>query len=90
MKMLFVLPVAESGTIHLIKPAGVFVEAGETLGRLVLDDPSLVAKAQPFDGDIGNIEPPAELSESTLGSPPHQQVAYLIGRSHNMLDGCHR
>ena len=49
MKMLFLLNVSEAGTISLTKgSSNIVIEAGEKLGSLVLDDPSLVAKAAPY------------------------------------------
>ena len=75
--MLFALPAAEAGTVNILKPAGVFVEAGEALGKLDLDDPSLVAKAMPYDGDIGNFDPPFEMRDSVAGVPSHIQMQYL-------------
>lgn len=85
MKMLFALPTAEAGYVSLLKPPNVFVEAGEHIARLLLDDPSLVAKAVPFSEPLGDIEPPPEMRESNIAL--HQQVAYLVARTHHMLDG---
>uniref|UniRef100_A0A7S4BXK4 Acetyl-CoA carboxylase n=1 Tax=Chrysotila carterae TaxID=13221 RepID=A0A7S4BXK4_CHRCT len=87
MKMLFALPAPEAGVVSLLKPAGSFVNAGEALGRLALDDPSLVAKAKPFDGDLGNFEAPPEMIEPIPTTPLHEQYKYLVARTHNMLDG---
>jgi len=75
MKMLFALPTAESGTVTLLKPPNVFVEAGEQIARLSLDDPSLVAKAVPFTDPVGDFEPPPEMREANLAL--HQQVMSL-------------
>ena len=44
MKMLFMLTAPEAGVATLIKPANTFVETGEMIARLELDDASLVAK----------------------------------------------
>ncbi|EOD32164.1 acetyl-CoA carboxylase [Emiliania huxleyi CCMP1516] len=85
MKMLFALPAAEAGTITLLKPANVFVEAGEQIAKLELDDPSLVARAVPFNEPLGDLEPPPEMREDNIAV--HQQVAYLIARAHHMLGG---
>jgi len=87
MKMLFALPVAEAGVVNILKPPGIFVEAGEALGKLELDDPSIVAKAKPFDGDIGNFEPPFEMRDSVAGSATHTQMQKLVARCFAMLDG---
>ena len=46
MKMLFMLTAPEAGVATLIKPANTFVETGEMIARLELDDPSLVAKVR--------------------------------------------
>ena len=81
MKMLFALPAAEAGTITLLKPANVFVEAGEQIAKLELDDPSLVARAVPFNEPLGGplaaaaplLESPrAEIASSPAGDlePP--------------------
>ena len=85
MKMLFLLTTSEAGMLHLTKVAGSFVDAGEKLATLTLDDPSLVAKASPFDGDLGDFDPPLELQLEA--GPAHQQLGYLVKRVHNMLDG---
>ena len=86
MKMLFMLTVSEAGTITLAKGTGnVAIDAGEKLGKLELDDPSLVAKAMPFTDELGDFAPPLELrvSEGKL----HDQLAYMNQRVHNILDG---
>jgi len=85
MKMLFALPTAEAGIVSLLKPPNVFVEAGEQIARLKLDDPSLVAKAVPFTEPVGDFEPPPEMRENNIAL--HQQMAYLVARTHHMLDG---
>ena len=72
--MLFLLNVSEAGTISLAKgSANVVVDAGEKLGTLELDDPSLVAKAAPFLSELGDYLPPLELrmGEGKL----HRQLA---------------
>ena len=85
MKMLFLLNTSEAGTISFAKVAGSFVDAGEKLASLVLDDPSLVAKAVPFDDAIEDFAPPPELD--ICAGPLHNQVENLCKRVHNMLDG---
>ena len=54
------------------------------LARLQLDDPNIVAKAAPFEGELGDFEPPMEMGN---GGPPHVQLRYLEARVHHMLDG---
>ena len=44
------------------------------LARLQLDDPNIVAKAAPFEGELGDFEPPMEMGN---GGPPHVQLRYL-------------
>ena len=86
MKMLFMLTVSEAGVITLAKGTGnVAIDAGERLGNLVLDDPTLVAKATPFTAELGDFRPPLEmcLGEGRL----HHQLAFLTQRVHNILDG---
>ena len=86
MKMLFMLTVGESGTISLSKGSGnVAVDAGERLGNLLLDDPTLVAKAAPFSAELGDFTPPLvlRLHEGRL----HHQLAFLEARVHNILNG---
>ena len=68
MKMLFLLNVSEAGTISLAKgSANVVVDAGEKLGSLLLDDPSLVAKASPFVQELGDHYPPYPRTDSNGG-----------------------
>ena len=84
--MLFNLTVGEAGVVSLAKGTGnVAIEAGERLGTLALDDPSLVAKAEPFISELGDFAPPLELRvrEGKL----HMQLQYLTQRVHNVLDG---
>mmetsp|Transcript_32468 Transcript_32468/g.74377 ORF Transcript_32468/g.74377 Transcript_32468/m.74377 type:complete len:2019 (-) Transcript_32468:454-6510(-) len=85
MKMLFLLNTSEAGVISFNKVAGSFVEAGEKLASLMLDDPSLVAKATPFDDAIEDFAPPTELDVHS--GPMHLQMHNLCKRVHNMLDG---
>ena len=86
MKMLFLLNVSEAGTITLAKgSANVVVDAGEKLGSLELDDPSLVAKAAPFVKELGDYLPPLELRVGE--GRYHRQLGFLRQRVHAILDG---
>jgi len=76
MKMLFALPAAEAGTITLLKPANVFVEAGEQIAKLELDDPSLVARAVPFNEPLGG---PLAAAAPLLESPRAEIAASPAG-----------
>ena len=84
MKMLFPLHASEAGHISLAKAPGALINAGEVLARLQLDDPNIVAKAAPFEGELGDFEPPMEMGNA---GPPHVQLRYLEARVHHMLDG---
>ena len=84
MKMLFPLHASEAGHISLAKAPGALINAGEVLARLQLDDPNIVAKAAPYEGELGDFEPPMEMGN---GGPPHVQLRYLEARVHHMLDG---
>lgn len=83
--MLFLLNTSEAGVISFNKVAGSFVDAGEKLATLLLDDPSLVAKATPFADAIEDFAAPPELEVHS--GPMHLQLHNLSRRVHHMLDG---
>ena len=67
---------------YAVKAPGALINAGEVLARLQLDDPNIVAKAAPFEGELGDFEPPMEMGN---GGPPHVQLRYLEARVHHRI-----
>ena len=45
----------ESGVIRLTKSAGSTLQTADILGTLILDDPSRVKQATPFEGDFPDV-----------------------------------
>ena len=87
MKMLFPLHASEAGHITLAKVPGALINAGEVLARLQLDDPNIVAKAAPFQGELGDFEPPIEMGNA---GPPHVQLRYLEARCNSACNPTHQ
>lgn len=67
MKMVMPLVTPVSGCIHYVKCAGTVLEPGMILGRLTLDDPSKVFKAQPY-----TLPFPVVTNKKTNGMKLHQ------------------
>lgn len=55
MKMCIPVLAPENGIIHILKPEGSILQAGDLLGTLELDDPSQVKRAQLYDGGFVSV-----------------------------------
>ena len=59
-----------------------FLQAGELIARLDLDDPSAVRKAEPFHGNFPVLGPPTAIS-----SKVHQRCAASLNAARMILAG---
>ena len=66
MKMLCMLTAPEAGRLSVERPAGSFVQAGDVIARMELDDPSLVERPRPFSSELGEHAP--IIDDGTLGA----------------------
>ncbi|TPX37671.1 acetyl-CoA carboxylase [Synchytrium microbalum] len=82
MKMYMPLVATESGIVKFTKSAGTTLTTGDVLGSLILDDPSRVKQATPFEGDfpeVGNAQ--------YSGEKPHQRLRQIMLTMDNILAG---
>ncbi|TPX49071.1 acetyl-CoA carboxylase [Synchytrium endobioticum] len=82
MKMYMPLLATESGVIRLTKSAGSTLQTADIVGTLILDDPSRVKQARPFEGDfpeLGNAQ--------YSGEKPHQKLRQIKASIDHILEG---
>ncbi|KAJ2394019.1 acetyl-coenzyme-A carboxylase, partial [Coemansia sp. RSA 2603] len=82
MKMYMQLTTSEDGVVQFVKQPGAALAAGEVIGVLTLDDPSLVKHAKPFEGQLAAYGPP-----QAYGSKTHQLLRRALSLLTNALDG---
>ncbi|KAL6044996.1 acetyl-CoA carboxylase [Balamuthia mandrillaris] len=82
MKMYMPLIAKESGTIRFIKPEGSFLNAGDVLATMVLDDPSSVRTATRFSGQLPELKKPR-----TTESKVHQLLRSTLNALLLILQG---
>eukprot|EP01006_Ploeotia_vitrea_P038946 TRINITY_DN66291_c5_g2_i1.p1 TRINITY_DN66291_c5_g2~~TRINITY_DN66291_c5_g2_i1.p1 ORF type:complete len:1951 (+),score=1116.81 TRINITY_DN66291_c5_g2_i1:135-5855(+) len=80
--MYVTLQVPESGVIHLLKPAGSILDAGDLLGTLDLDFPERVQQATLFDGKF-----PAMLPPNTIGDQSNMLLHEAVRKLKLVMDG---
>eukprot|EP00456_Euglypha_rotunda_P018897 TRINITY_DN1686_c0_g1_i1.p1 TRINITY_DN1686_c0_g1~~TRINITY_DN1686_c0_g1_i1.p1 ORF type:complete len:487 (+),score=68.41 TRINITY_DN1686_c0_g1_i1:27-1463(+) len=78
MKMYITLMVPEEGTIHLIKPAGTILEAGELIARLDLPEGAQIAKAKLYTGTFPIAEPEYDKKASLRLSNAQNKLRMLL------------
>ncbi|KAJ2141204.1 acetyl-coenzyme-A carboxylase [Coemansia sp. RSA 678] len=82
MKMYMQLTTSEDGVVQFVKQPGAALGAGEVIGVLTLDDPSLVKHAKPFEGQLAACGPP-----QAYGTKTHQLLRRSLVLLTNALDG---
>ncbi|KAJ2784056.1 acetyl-coenzyme-A carboxylase [Coemansia interrupta] len=82
MKMYMQLTTSEDGVVQFVKQPGAALAAGEVIGVLTLDDPSLVKHAKPFEGQLAAYGPP-----QAYGNKTHQLLRRSLSLLTNALDG---
>lgn len=82
MKMCMPLVTQESGTVQTIKQPGSTLSAGDILAILLLDDPSKVKHALPYEGTLPDMGQP-----QVQGSKPIQKYNFCAGILNNILAG---
>ncbi|GMH14091.1 hypothetical protein Nepgr_015932 [Nepenthes gracilis] len=82
MKMCMPLLSPASGIVHFKLSEGQALQAGELIGRLDLDDPSAVRKAEPFRGSFPLLGPPTAISGKV-----HQRCAASLNAAQMILAG---
>ncbi|KAJ1732462.1 acetyl-coenzyme-A carboxylase [Coemansia biformis] len=82
MKMYMQLTTSEDGIVQFVKQPGAGLAAGEVIGVLTLDDPSLVKHARPFEGQLPAFGPP-----QAYGTKTHQLLRRSLSLASNALDG---
>ncbi|KAJ2826052.1 acetyl-coenzyme-A carboxylase [Coemansia erecta] len=82
MKMYMQLTTSEDGIVQFVKQPGAALGAGEVIGVLTLDDPSLVKHAKPFEGQLAAYGPP-----QAYGTKTHQLLQRSLTLLTNALDG---
>ncbi|WCJ44521.1 acetyl-CoA carboxylase 1 [Euphorbia peplus] len=82
MKMCMPLLSPASGVVHFKMSEGQAMQAGELIGRLDLDDPSAVRKAEPFHGSFPTLGPPTAISGKV-----HQRCAASLIAARMILAG---
>ncbi|GAB2219638.1 hypothetical protein Droror1_Dr00007275 [Drosera rotundifolia] len=82
MKMCMPLLSPASGIVHFKMSEGQAMQAGELIGRLDLDDPSAVRKAEPFRGRFPVLGPPTAISGKV-----HQKCAASLNAARMILAG---
>ncbi|KAK3859492.1 hypothetical protein Pcinc_034403 [Petrolisthes cinctipes] len=83
MKMVMTLTVNESGCVYHLKRPGAVLNAGDIIGRLDLDDASIVTKAQLYDGGFPPSKSALPREDEKLNHIYHTRRAILD----NVLDG---
>lgn len=84
MKMLCTVASPEAGHISLERPPGSFVEAGDLIATLQLDDPNLVERPAPFVEPLGDFAP---IIDDTKGQSAAAQLRALSSRLECIFDG---
>ncbi|XP_039771055.1 acetyl-CoA carboxylase 2 isoform X2 [Ornithorhynchus anatinus] len=82
MKMIMTLNVQESGRVYYVKRPGAVLEAGCSVARLELDDPSKVHPAEPFTGNL-----PAQQTLPIMGEKLHQVFHNVLENLTNVMNG---